>query len=232
MEELIFFAVIIFFSIIESIARKRKQQSGQPQLPEEWEPEEPQPEWRPDRQRQEWRPQGRAPASRPSPMPTYDAEPSYDEIEPDEVAGSRKTAGPGSEGMIPSDIWEEISGLARGRMREMETRPEPSRPAPPAPMPPPKVPPATTSARDAWGKRTPRGGQHRVHLSHAGYGTDPSSRAPSAHDTVDPLARRLSADVRAVRRSLRGGRHALRQAVVLQEVLGPPASMHPESFLE
>ncbi|HUF75182.1 MAG TPA: hypothetical protein VMM35_02845 [Longimicrobiales bacterium] len=217
MEELIFFAVIIFFSIIESIARRRKKQSGQ-SLPREWEPED-EPGWQVERP---------APASRRTPAPTYDADASYDEIELDEATRSREAPRSGSEGMIPKDLWEEISGLARDRMGELEARPEP-----PAPVPAPKVPPATASGRAAWGKRTPRvGQQHHIHLAHAEYGTDPSSRAPSMQDAMDPLARRLSADVRAVRKSLRGGRHALRQAVILQEVLGPPASMHPESFLE
>ena len=233
MEELIFFAVIIFFSIIESIARSRKkQQGGRPQIPEEWEVEEPTPGWRPQRPVE-------------TTTATYDADASYDEIELDEAPDSRETlpeysrpqgtsegrgvpARSGSERMVPADIWEEIAGLARGRMRQLETEPET-----PAPLPAPKIPPATASGRAAWGKRTPRvGQQHRVHMSHAGYGTDPSSRAQSAHDGMDPLARKLSADVRAVRQQLRRGRHALRQAVILQEVLGPPASMRPEAFLE
>ena len=226
MEELIFFAVIIFFSIIESIARKRKQGSGQPQIPEEWVPEEPRPEWQPERQRQEWRSE----RPRETSTATYDTDASYDEVEVDEAADSREATRSGSEAMIPTDLWEEIAGLARSRMRDLETRSEPSRPEPPPPLPTPKVP-ATPAAREAWGKRTPRvGQQHRVHLSHAGYGTDPSSRAASAHDELDPLARRLSADVRAVRKALRSGRHALRQAVILQEVLGPPASTRPEAF--
>jgi hypothetical protein len=208
MEELIFFAVIIFFSIIESIARRRKKQSaGSPQIPEEWEPEETRREWRSE-----------TPA-------TYDAERSYDDRGADEVEAPRRS---GSEAMIPGDIWEEIAGLARGRMRQLETQPE----APPPP-PVPATPPATLPARLGWGKRTPKVGQpHRVHLSHAEYGTDPSSRTRSAHDQIDPLARGLSADVKAVRKQLRHGRHALRQAVILQEVLGPPVSIRPEGFRE
>jgi hypothetical protein len=68
-----------------------------------------------------------------------------------------------------------------------------------------------------------------VHLAHAGYGTDPSSRAPSEQDGLDPLARRLSADQAAVREQLRRrGHHGLRQAVILQDILGPPASMRAD----
>jgi hypothetical protein len=147
--------------------------------------------------------------------------------ETDEVEAPHRS---GSEAMIPGDIWEEIAGLARGRMRQLETQPE----APPEPPPPVQATPsATLPARLGWGKRTPKVGQaHRVHLSHAEYGTDPSSRTRSAHDQIDPLARGLSADVKAVRKQLRHGRHALRQAVMLQEVLGPPVSIRPEGFRE
>jgi hypothetical protein len=208
MEELIFFAVIIFFSIIESIARRRKQRAaGSPQIPEEWEQEETGREWRSET------------------TATYDVERSHDDRGADEVEAPRRS---GSEAMIPGDIWEEIAGLARGRMRQLETQPE----APPPP-PVPATPPATLPARLGWGKRTAKvGQQHRVHLSHAEYGTDPSSRARSAHDQMDPLAQGLSADVKAVRKQLRHGRHALRQAVILQEVLGPPVSIRPEGFRE
>jgi hypothetical protein len=72
---------------------------------------------------------------------------------------------------------------------------------------------------------------HGVHESHVGYGTDPSARAPSAQDRLDPLARVLSADASAVRGQLRSqGAHALRQAVILHEVLGPPASEREDRF--
>ena len=64
---------------------------------------------------------------------------------------------------------------------------------------------------------------HLVHVSHADYGTDPSQRARSAQDGLDPLARVLSQDALAVRRQLLAqGAHGLRQAVILYEVLGPP----------
>jgi hypothetical protein len=193
MEELIFFGVIIFFSIIESIARSRKKRARGPvQIPKEWEEEE----------QQGWQPE---------PTPTYDEEPSYDELSTRE-ASSR---GSGSEGMVPSEVWEEIVGLAQGRMRQLERKPEP--PAVPRPAP-------SSVTRAGQGVRA----EHRVHRSHQEYGTDPSSRAPSAEDGLDPLARTLGEDAATVRRQIRrGGRHALRQAMVLQEILGPPSSMRP-----
>jgi hypothetical protein len=221
MEQLIFIGLIILFSIIESISRKRKQQSGQPQLPEEWEPTE----WKPVEPRRERRPD----RARQSSTTTREGARSHGEITVDEPTPSRRTMRSGSEAMIPTELWEEIAGRARGGL---ETKPAPPEPAPPPPVAAPKVPPSTASARAAWGRRTPRVGQHRPHTAQAEYGTDPSSRTPSPHDIIDPLARKLSADVRAVRRQIRGGRHALRQAVILQEVLGPPASMRPEAFLE
>jgi cystathionine beta-lyase family protein involved in aluminum resistance len=69
-----------------------------------------------------------------------------------------------------------------------------------------------------------------VHQSHAGFGTDPSSRAPSAQDHLDPLARVLGADAAAARAQLRGGAHALRQALILNEILGPPAAERDDRY--
>ena len=193
MEELIFFAIIIFFSIIDSIARTRKkrqaERTGQTgRMPEEWD--------------------------EPDELPTYDDVPSYDdpyEMAPYEArtpsGGSAPTS---SEGMIPSDIWEEIAGLARGRLPEPEPEPLPVEiePIPPRPV-----------------------ARHRVHRAHAEFGTDPSSRSPSKEGAIDPLRVTLSRDARAVRRQLRShSRSALRQAVILQEVLGPPAATRPERF--
>jgi len=220
MEELIFFAVIIFFSIIESIARSRKKKAGGPtQLPEEWPPEEPQRDWRSE--------------TATTTTATYDAEPSYDGLPTDEAESGEVLPQParpqsggasrGSEGMIPADIWEEIAGLARGRMQDVERTQEPRKGLPAKRTPPPTFP-APITRRPA--PSVPQ--EHRVHLAHAEYGTDPSSRARSRHDRLDPLARRLSADIRSARQQLRLGRHALRQAVILQEVLGPPASMREE----
>jgi hypothetical protein len=237
MEELIFFAVIIFFSIIESIARSRKKRSGSPEIPPEG--EEPDRDWGAQQPTRTGMSRTASRSQEPTYDPgSYDADPSYDDVETEEAAASRDasprysepygtTSGAGrtgSEGMVPADIWEEIAGLAQGRMRQLEAKVE---------KPPPvSAKPATPkpAARDGWGKRGPKVGQaHKVHLAHAGYGTDPSSRAPSEQDGLDPLARRLSADQAAVREQLRRrGHHGLRQAVILQDILGPPASMRAD----
>jgi hypothetical protein len=74
---------------------------------------------------------------------------------------------------------------------------------------------------------------HIVHRAHKGYGTDPSSRRPSEQDGLDPLATRTSADALAVRAQLRRqGAHALRQAVIFHEILGPPVAIRPDRFEE
>lgn len=207
MEELIFIAIIIFFSIIDSIARKKKKRQGQmpgPTSPApgewEWEDEEP---------------------------ATYDADASYDgryEVEEAKAeppprytrpygssTGTSREEPRSSEGMVPADIWEEIAGLTRGKAREPE-------PPPPAPVEVEPIPPRPV-------------GRHRVHRAHLEYGTDPSTRRRSEQDEIDPLRVRLSRDAAAVRRQLRSHRrHALRRAVILHEILGPPAATRPERF--
>jgi hypothetical protein len=73
--------------------------------------------------------------------------------------------------------------------------------------------------------------EHVIHHARRGYDTDPSSRTPSEQDGLDPLAVTLSQDVRSVRqRLLNQDAHALRQAIVLQEVLGPPAALREKRF--
>ncbi|MDH3205002.1 MAG: hypothetical protein OEO79_00240 [Gemmatimonadota bacterium] len=211
MEELIFFAVIIFFSIIDSVARSRKKKQQQGGAPEATVPK------RKERQRAVPRydteathvPQGTYESQRTyESQPTYDADPSHDESWLEEA----KSDAEGSEGMIPTDIWEEIAGLARSKV------PAPTRPAP-APVKVESIPARPVET-------------HRVHRAHAGYGTDPSSRARSEQDGMDPLAVRSSADVLAIRHQLRAGRHALRQAFVFREVLGPPVSLRREGSEE
>jgi hypothetical protein len=71
--------------------------------------------------------------------------------------------------------------------------------------------------------------EHFIHLAHQGFGTDPSERARSVQDALHPLGERMSATAIGVRRDLRGGSAAaLRQAIVLKEVLDPPVSLRDE----
>jgi hypothetical protein len=259
MEQLIFFAVLIVFSILESIAKSRRQKKSGPPLPEP--PPEPESEY-------QWPPPRRDPAGHPrtSVPPSYDEDASFDSRLPadearsleaqtsyDQTAASeqeRRRRDASSESMIPADIWEEIAGLAREAKVELPApaprprpgqlpRPQPSQPrrvpegrkpaakppARPRPYaPPPRIPPAPARLPDVEGRP-----DHAVHLSHAGYGTDPSERAASAQDALRPLAQPVNADATAVRAQLRGqGASALRQALILHEILGPPAASKPD----
>ena len=212
MEQLIFFAVIIFFSIIDSIARSKKKKQQQmgtgppvPKTPDVRERSRSVPRYDTERTH-DAQPTYEAERTHEQ-QPTYDTDPSYD-VGPSYDDDVPEEAG--SQEMIPADIWEEVAGLARGRTSA------PTRPVPPPPV---VVLPSVET--------------HLVHRAHTGYGTDPSSRARSAQDGLDPLATRTSADAVAVRSQLRReGAHALRQAVILREILGPPAAIRPDRFEE
>lgn len=201
MEQLIFIAVIVLVSILESQARRRKKkaEAGSTRGPEA--------------------------GGASDELPTYDSGPSYDQLEVDEAARRGRAAS--SEGMIPADIWEEIVGLAQAS-KARRRAPEVSR------KPEPVPPPATTTPARRRKLAPKRTEPHRaLHLTHAEYGTDPSARSRSEQDGLDPLARQLAADASSIRRQLRShGAHALRQAVILHEVLGPPAATRPDRFEE
>lgn len=273
MEELIFFAVIIFFSILESIARSRRAKQGGG--------EEDEGAGIPDLE-------APTPDTSDDHLPTYDDDPSYDDMARQEhearerrrkeearrrertlegyrepEAGDRGPEGspsteaaeparPASETMLPGDLLEQLETLARGRQTQRgERRPttpkrrERSRtvdlPSQSPPLPTPiedrevgsgSRPSGPVGSTAPVGSRSPIGGtsvEHEIHRAHAGYGTDPSSRAPSEQDGLDPLAERMDADAVEVRRLLLGGgRSALRAAVVLKEVLGPPLTLRDE----
>jgi hypothetical protein len=221
MEQLIFVAIIVIFSILDSVARTKKKRQGGgplpgPEPPQEWETEED------SYQEAEPLPQ----YSRPYGSPT----------------GAEEQAPKGSEGMIPSDLWEEIAGLARGRVPQQPPAPEPapSRPAPPRRAPPRPAPTRPAPRTEATPARpVPRTESvparpvetHSVHRAHEGFGTDPSSRVRSREDGLDPLAFELGLDASAARHQLLSrDRHALRQAVILQEILGPPAALRSDPF--
>jgi len=277
MEELIFIALIFFFSLIESIARKKKQQrGGSPEIPGEWEAPDEDESWRGEgrtnaeadagsaRRTQErsaprGRPRTRRDEGSGATMPTYDSDTSYDQETLDEAASSREVtysptppkqgqgarpSAPSSEGMIPADLWKEIEKLARGQGVEV---PE-AKPAPkprPAPKPAPSRAPVPTRSSTTRAGPTPRGKYaptpskappvprraegHAVHRAHEGFGTDPSERAPSAQDRLDPLQRVLNPDAAAARKQLMArDRSSLRQAVIIQEILSPPVALRDE----
>lgn len=253
MEELLFFAVIIFFSIIESVARSRKAKKGGGSADSP--PDLPSPREREVEERFEW-------AQKPvDELPTYDEEPSYDEriiregsaAVPDHSRGELRADRPSSETMLPGNLLEELAGLLDGSPSGTGARtldlpgqspplPDRSRPEP-APARVESTLPARRESRSPARRETHtsasssrRGpartlGSHSVHQAHAGYGTDPSARAKSEQDGLDPLATTLSEDARAIRQQLRSHRPSeLRRAVILQEVLATPLALRGDAL--
>ena len=217
MEELIFFALIAFASVIESVFRRRKARGGGGPVKEA-----PTGDWQTSDAQFEWGP-GRA-----DELPTYDSDPSYDElatVEETETstepfvptppsmlekileAASEAMEDPNEEGRLRQKLEKRDKELRRMRL-DLE-----------------KSKRSGASRRGSVGKPA----SHHIHRTHAEFGTDPSERAPSEQDGLDPLARALSAEAKAVRRQLRSDSvSALRQAIVLQEVLGPPKAMQED----
>lgn len=199
MGELIFFAVIILFTILEAVAKRRKQREGGEEGGDEDESWTPAPVERQPRPKAERRPRVERGSSS-----------STDRGMPKRGAGREER----SETMIPADLWEEIAGLATGETPRR--RPEPRDMD-------------TEEARSLEQLDVERSADaHLVHRSHRGYGTDPSERAPSEQDWRP--TQRGNRNAKRVRAMLRGseGTDALKQAVILREVLGPPVSMEDE----
>jgi hypothetical protein len=96
-------------------------------------------------------------------------------------------------------------------------------------MPEPRAPHSVDKRRKRLPEVMPEA--HEVHLSHWDYGTDPSERAPSREGVIDPFAERHDPDAAAVTRQLRSrSRSALRRAIILHEVLGPPMALREDRF--
>jgi hypothetical protein len=232
METLIIFAAIIIFSIVESMARSRKAREDAGQEPPLPSPEE----------------LGSLPG-REDDSPTGAVARSYEHAE-----SLRSSSVSSQHTMAPGELLAELTRLA-GRAEESGARsvglpgysPPLSKPEPePEPEPEAEVersrnrparrrptarPPTIRTPRTRTPVSVERLPGQGIHGGHAEYGTDPSERAPSEQDGLDPLAGELSRDAVTVRRQLLNrGTHALRQAVVLQEVLGPPAAIRRDRF--
>lgn len=227
-EELIFFALIIFFSVLDGLLRKKK--TGEVQLPDypdgpgDWDDEAPTLEAPPTSTR-------RTPERGPTSFddPSIPGRPMGEYTKPYGTARGRRPA-PAESG-VPGEVWEEIARLARGERAEpvevaeryggeAEERDVERRATPVVRTEVGTNLPAPIGRREV-GTRADLF-EHPVHVSHAGYGTDPSER-PQNVAVVE--GERASHDVRAVRSMLGGGRHQLRRAVILQEMLGPPVSL-------
>lgn len=235
MEQLIFFGVIILFTILESAARKKRAQAAaeeeagvgeHPPLQAEWEEQ-----------------------ALDAGFPTHDAEPSYDDDaiageplpqytgryeshdEPDEFVAPSQEA---SREVAPSrGLFAELAGLAArleeaSREASQQSSRIPVAEVAPSPAEPSRA--VVPQRESSFGPAEVRP-EHMVHSAHADYGTDPSERAPSEQDGLDPLAEHLGVDALAVRKQLMShSLHALRQAVVMQEVLGPPTALRGDRF--
>lgn len=160
-------------------------------------------------------PDARRPETLPDDPRSFD-----DEIE-DEVRPRAATPG-SSEELLPVDLWEEIRRLARGTA---PTQPLPTpgsgRPRPAPGQGPRRPPPKPASP--------PASAEHPVHLTHGKMGRPMAERlTPLDRPGQGPSP---SADVLAVRKMLTGGgRSALRRAIVLEEVLGPPAALRGDPY--
>lgn len=254
MEQLIFVGVIVLFSILEAIGRKKKMEHGGEGEVGEVPPPPPT-----SRRREMPAPVG--PPGGPAGPASYDDDASYDE---------KAGAGRSSEGLIPADIWEEIAALARGEVPPSRA-PEPSSPRmpPPAPTPAPApaprpapAPPSGTGprtpqprtpskARPGEGRRsarpaptapapirgrravtpgpTPEPALEELREAHPLHATHPGMGEPVRDRLTAPAEAsrdRVQAEVAEVRRLLRSGSTAsLRKAVILSEVLGPPPGL-------
>jgi hypothetical protein len=141
-------------------------------------------------------------------------------------------------GQTPGPVRGDARGEVRGEVRSGAGKRFPARQAPalPAPYkaPPSSGPVGRMEARTLEGDPgrrplAPPDPDHFIHLAHQGFGTDPSERARSVQDALHPLGERMSATAIGVRRDLRGGSAAaLRQAIVLKEILDPPVTLRDE----
>ena len=115
--------------------------------------------------------------------------------------------------ILPTDLWEEITGAMR--------LPEPE---PVEETPLPEREPVRTSR-----KRQPDPSVHPIHSTHPEYGTDPSERTASIQHGLGSLTDTLELRASVARDQLGlGDREALRKAVILHEVLGPPLALREQ----
>lgn len=227
MDGFVFVVVIVLFSLLEGVLRKRK--AGR-MLPPGQSPE--------DESYEVTQEEAYLPPYDDDPsyddQPSYDDRPSHDDRLADYHSPTERTAqslgpsqvappvGPSESEALTKPLWEEVSGLAAGRSVVSPTSEQP------ATLVPRSEPTAVSRGPSREVQARP---EHFVHRSHAGYGTDPSTRAASEQDGWDSRAQRLGADAGAVHALFASGDpHALRQAIILQEVLGPPAALRGDPY--
>jgi hypothetical protein len=122
------------------------------------------------------------------------------------------TAG-ASEDIIVPELWEEIRKLARTKAGAARTER------------------AESVERLERAVATPAAPVHPVHRTHPKMGRPLSERLTPLAEPADEAARRRpSPEVAEARRMLGQGASALRRAVILDEVLGPPAAMRGDPY--
>jgi len=231
MEDGFIILVFIAIAVIQGIGQKRRQDAKKRQKPMGVPPRPP--------QRASTRPsQG---ASTP-PGPETQARPT--------PSGTAKPGG--SEGLIPSDVWQEILGLARGTAQVPGTRT-----APPESVEGPEERPRSLEASHGAGEPTPESTSpeppirdRQIRPRTPEEIRRPSETAPKEKEVV-PVSPPLPAAASAVPAvkppdpaasgSGEGGREAraqlfgegsveeLRKAIILKEVLGPPLALRDEA---
>jgi len=215
MEQFIFIGVIVLFSILDGIAKKKKREAQQAQqATHQPTPEEEDWQWEPAGEDLQSYDTGSSVSEYVEDDDGIPGEPLSQYTQPYQPQESAAPAG-GAQGLIPKDIWEEISALASGRPLPQATPPQQAYVVP-APVQEPRP------------SRGPARPEHRAHAAHAKYGTPVSERLQPMDRPEMHQAPGLSSEIRSVRRLLGGGSADLRKAVILQEVLGPPVTLRDD----
>jgi hypothetical protein len=247
-EQLIFIGVILAFSVLEAIARgikQRKQRQGGSPVPM---PEEPAAEAKP-RHWEQWR-GGRGEVQEQE-VPTYDSE-LKDEVFDELRGGPRARRGEpvSSEDLIPPEVWEEILGMSPGgrpapregpRTPPLPRRAPPERPARtarPAPQArPPRSPPRPERRPAAEGTPTRPATKAAAPSLPPPPVPRPAARLPTTRlaegrrelEVTRSAGSAVAQEVLAARQMLKA-RGSLREAAILLEVLGTPASLRDDPF--
>lgn len=228
MEQFIFIGVIVLFAILDGVAKKKKREAQKAQKAQQaQQAQQTSYEPTPEEADAQWEPAGEELQSYEAesssggdddgipgePLPRYTQQYASHPQQPAPAAG-------GAQGLIPKDIWEEITALAAGG-------------AAPEPEPQPQQPylvPAPAPVEEPRPTRGPDRPEHRAHAAHAKYGTPVSERLQPMDRPEMHRGPGLSPEIRSVRHLLAGGSASLRQAVILQEVLGSPVTLRDDPW--
>lgn len=134
------------------------------------------------------------------------------------------------EDVIVPEIWEEIRKLARAKSGTARGESVPGEPEAPVPV---RVEPRERDRAVTRRPAKPPPPVHAVHRTHPKMGRPLSERRTPLDQPISEAARhRPSKEVTEVRRMLGQGVGALRRAVILDEVLGPPVALRedPDRF--